>query len=27
MSADDRGIHVDNASGENHTPCIFPSQV
>ena len=25
MSADDRGIH--NASCENHTPCVFPSQV
>jgi len=25
MSADDRGIH--NASYENRTPCVFPSQV
>ena len=25
MSADDRGIH--NASCENRTPCVFPSQV
>jgi len=25
MSADDRGIH--NASSENRTPCVFPSQV
>ena len=25
MSADDRGIH--NASCENGTPCVFPSQV
>ena len=24
-SADDRSIH--NASCENHTPCVFPSQV
>ena len=25
ISADDRGIY--NASCENHTPCVFPSQV
>jgi len=25
MSADGRGIH--NASCENRTPCVFPSQV
>jgi len=25
MSVDDRGIH--NASSENRTPCVFPSQV
>jgi len=25
MSADDSGIH--NASCENRTPCVFPSQI